>query len=503
MQSDQKRAFLAVVLSGIVLFVWQYYFAPKPQMADSQSINQMNTNNPNSAQSGSSENQTTLKTNNTELPVNPVRAIKSFTLKKNSLSVDVSSDLKISNFKPVNTSEKLVDLFAENSPLFFHIEVNNKIIDNTLEFFQNNSSSLNFKIPDSDISGEMILDELGRIGFKFAPSNSNINILFNFVTPPKNSTAYNALTFDRSHQHLFISYDAKHHSENLYTHFESEGEMQWLGLDYAHHFFGISFDKGRIPVKISGDGTEQVVARAIFPAQKEIFFNVVFLKKDYDFLKTLGNGLHLTIDFGFFSFVAIPILWLLKFFHNFVSNYGICIILLTLLMRLLTFPLQLTSIKSMKKMQLIQPELNKIREKHKDDPATLQRETMTLFKQSGANPLSGCLPLLLQMPIFFALYTVLFNSVELVGAPLGGWISDLSVKDPFYILPLAMTAAMFMQQKISPTTVTDKTQQKVLMFMPLIFGFFMKDLPSGLSLYMLVSTVFGIIQQVLVFKKIK
>jgi YidC/Oxa1 family membrane protein insertase len=125
---------------------------------------------------------------------------------------------------------------------------------------------------------------------------------------------------------------------------------------------------------------------------------------------------------------------------------------------------------------------------------------MDLFKKSGANPMGGCLPLLLQMPVFFAFYKVLYSAVELVDAPFLLWLHDLSNKDPMYVLPFLVTGAMFLQQKITPTTVADPMQKKIFMFMPLIFGFIMKDLPSGLSLYIFTSTMLGIGQQLLVFK---
>ncbi|MFN8369987.1 MAG: membrane protein insertase YidC [Bacteriovoracaceae bacterium] len=193
----------------------------------------------------------------------------------------------------------------------------------------------------------------------------------------------------------------------------------------------------------------------------------------------------------------------LQFFYKHFPNYGLAIILLTIFVRLLTFPLQYKSFKSMKKMQVLQPELAKLREKYKADPQKMQKETMDLFKRAGANPLGGCLPMLLQMPIFFAFYTVLSNAIELVGAPFYFWLHDLSNKDPFYVLPVLMTGSMFLQQKMTPTPTTDPMQQKVMMFMPLIFGFIMKDMPSGLSLYIFVSTLFGILQQWIVYKTIE
>jgi YidC/Oxa1 family membrane protein insertase len=154
-------------------------------------------------------------------------------------------------------------------------------------------------------------------------------------------------------------------------------------------------------------------------------------------------------------------------------------------------------------MQSIQPEMNKIREKYKDEPQRLQQESMALFKRSGVNPLSGCLPILLQLPIFFAFFKVLYNAVELVHAPFFFWIQDLSMKDPFYILPIIMTVAMYFQQKMTPTTTMDPTQQKIMQFMPVVFGLFMLNFPAGLALYTATSTILGIFQQMLVYRMIK
>jgi YidC/Oxa1 family membrane protein insertase len=155
----------------------------------------------------------------------------------------------------------------------------------------------------------------------------------------------------------------------------------------------------------------------------------------------------------------------------------------------------------MNKMKKIQPEMNKLKEKFKDDPQRMQKETMELFKREGANPMSGCLPLIAQLPIFFAFYRVLNSSVEMVNTPFYFWITDLSSKDHYYVLPVLLMIIMFVQQKyLTPATSVDPTQQKIMLFMPLIFGFIMKDLASGLVLYIFVSTIFGVAQQLVVNK---
>ena len=148
----------------------------------------------------------------------------------------------------------------------------------------------------------------------------------------------------------------------------------------------------------------------------------------------------------------------------------------------------------MKKMQKIQPQMQAIRERHKADPQVLQKETMALMQREKVNPLGGCLPMLLQMPIFFALFRVLGQSIELYQAPFFGWIHDLSIKDPYYVLPVLMGITLFIQQKTTPTTM-DPQQAKVMQFMPIIFSFMMVSLPSGLTLYTFISTLFGVIQQ--------
>lgn len=200
------------------------------------------------------------------------------------------------------------------------------------------------------------------------------------------------------------------------------------------------------------------------------------------------------VNFGFFASIGKILLIVLKWFYGFVGNWGFSIILLTLLVRVLVLPFNITSYKSMKKMQKIQPMLQSIRERYKSDPTAMNRETMALMRDQKVNPLGGCLPMLLQMPVFFALYQVLGQSIELYQAPFILWIHDLSVKDPFFVLPVLMGATMFIQQKITPTTM-DPAQAKILQWMPLIFSVFTLSLPAGLTLYIFVSTLFGVIQQ--------
>ncbi len=222
--------------------------------------------------------------------------------------------------------------------------------------------------------------------------------------------------------------------------------------------------------------------------------------KDIKELEGVGS-LKKMVDFGMFAVVAYPLLRVLKFFYSFVHNWGVAIILLTILVRLLFYPLTAKSMKSMKAMQKLQPHIAALKEKHKDDRDKLNREQMALFKTHKVNPAAGCFPMLIQLPVFIALYQVLANSMELYHAPFFGWIHDLSAKDPYYIYPALMGIAMFAQQKMTPAAGMEPAQQKMMLFMPIIFTFLMVSLPSGLTLYIFVSTLLGIVQQVLTTRK--
>lgn len=222
--------------------------------------------------------------------------------------------------------------------------------------------------------------------------------------------------------------------------------------------------------------------------------------KDAELLKPLNVGLEHIIDFGFFAIIAKPLFWLLKLFYKILGNYGWAIVLIAIVTRLPFIPLLNKSQESMKKMQEIQPKVNEIKEKYKKDPQRMQKEMMDLYKKHKVNPIGGCLPLLIQLPIFIALYKVLSVAIELRGAPFIFWITDLSVKDPYYVLPVVMGASWLLQQKMMPTP-GDPRQAKIMMFMPVIFTFMFLGLASGLVLYWLIGNVLSIIQQFFVNKK--
>jgi len=216
--------------------------------------------------------------------------------------------------------------------------------------------------------------------------------------------------------------------------------------------------------------------------------------QDQDHLEAVAPGLELVVDYGLLKVIAAPLFWVLRLFHNWMGNWGLAIILLTVVIKLIFFPLSAASYRSMAKMKLVTPRLMKLREQYGDDKTKMNQAMMDLYKTEKINPLGGCLPILVQIPVFIALYWVLFESVELRHAPFYLWIKDLSAPDPWYVLPTLMMASMIVQTKLNPTP-PDPVQAKVMMIMPFAFGVMFYFFPSGLVLYWFVNNILSILQQ--------
>jgi YidC/Oxa1 family membrane protein insertase len=224
--------------------------------------------------------------------------------------------------------------------------------------------------------------------------------------------------------------------------------------------------------------------------------------KDQYRLEEIATGLDLTVDYGFLWWLAQPLFYLLTKIHSVVNNWGVAIILLTIIVKTLLFPLSAASFRSMAKMRKLQPEMARLKERFGDDKQQFSQAMMELYKKEGANPLGGCFPILLQMPVFLALYWTLMESVELRQAPFVLWIHDLSVMDPYFVLPILMGASMFLTQMMQPEP-PDPTQAKVMKMMPIMFTFFFLWFPSGLVLYWLVNNILSVLQQWFVMRQVE
>jgi YidC/Oxa1 family membrane protein insertase len=284
--------------------------------------------------------------------------------------------------------------------------------------------------------------------------------------------------------------------------YEFYSQQGWFG-SIQHHFLsavvpqpGTEYKYG---VAISGDvSTASAIGRnaeAIAPGSSKTFATTLFVgPKLQSQLEEIDKSLKLTVDYGWLTIISQPLFWLLSKVHGFVGNWGVSIIFVTFLIKLAFYKLTESSGRSMAKMRNLQPRMKALQDRYKDDRQALSQAMMELYKREKVNPAAGCLPILIQMPFFLAFYWVLLESVEMRQAPFALWITDLSTRDPYFILPLIMGGAMFMQQKLNPAP-ADPVQAKVMQIMPIMFTAFFAFFPSGLVLYWVTNTLLSIAQQ--------
>jgi len=289
-----------------------------------------------------------------------------------------------------------------------------------------------------------------------------------------------------------------------------EKSIQWSGFADKYFLNAILAENNSIASvelkKNSAGFFESIVSAPQFtinPGQSATTTSRLFVgPKDLDILKAQGNSLEQSLDLGWFTVISKPLLYSLKYFYGYVGNYGIAIIIVTIILKAFFFPLTHKSYKSMKGMQKIQPEMTKLREKYKDDRDAMNKAVMELYREHKVNPMGGCLPMVVQIPVFFALYKSLMFSIELRHAPFYLWVTDLADKDPYYVTPVIMGVTMFIQQKMTPSQM-EPMQQKMMLALPVVFTFMFLSFPSGLVLYWLVNNVLTIGQQMYINKLVK
>jgi YidC/Oxa1 family membrane protein insertase len=283
--------------------------------------------------------------------------------------------------------------------------------------------------------------------------------------------------------------------------YPKEGDNGWIGM-LQHYFVAAWLPKDKtnrefFTRKLEGDAYSAgviVPVAAIAPGQKSVVSVPLYAGPAQSTLDSIAPGLGLTVDYGWLTIVATPIFWTLTFIQGIVQNWGVAIILLTVLIKLLFFPLSAASYRSMAKMRLVAPKLEKIKLQHADDREKLNRAMMDLYKTEKINPLGGCLPVIIQIPVFIALYWSILASVEMRNAPFFGWITDLSAADPFFVLPVLMGASMFLQSKLNPVP-PDPMQAQIMKIMPIAFSVVFFWFPAGLVLYSIVNNALSIAQQ--------
>jgi len=507
----EKRTLLAVILSLIILLGWSYFFPKKyaPQKTSQTEQAPLKTEPAVKTETTQPSSQPAIEYPETkETLANDI--IVETDLYKAVFSTE-GATIKSWELKTYKDSHKMpVVLLKEPGsipPLGIIFEDPNRTLP-LKPIYETNIKQL--MLSKGDPQGELIFIFSNNVmsvkkKFVFYNNDFKVDLSIETVNVPSYTLplgtdfgVFDKQQSDHKGPVLLVDTDRKEFDEKLKEKLNFTGNILWIAQEDKY------FTAALIPLaqtegaEVWKEGTSPEIAFKVKQPKQDFIFYAG--PKEYDRLKNLNKGLEHIVDFGWFTVVAMPLFWVLKFFHKFLGNYGWTIILLTIVVRIPFIPILNKSQQSMKKMQKIQPMMAEIKEKYSKDSQRMQKEMMALYKKHKVNPVGGCLPMLLQIPVFIALYNVLNKAIELRGAPFALWITDLAAKDPYYILPITMGATMVIQQKMTPSTM-DPAQAKIMMFMPVIFTFMFLTFPSGLVLYWLVNNVLGIIQQYYVNKK--
>lgn len=532
----EKRTILAVGLSIAVFYLFSMIFGPDKSKVDS-SVPQSTTVVASSVATKNPE----PSLQNTVLP-SPVSAPSNIPQK----DITVETDLYTAVFSPRGASLKhliLKKYREQNRPGASNVSLGDDA-DPNIYSFSTRSTGFNLPVnsifvPDSEnikieASGtkKLVFNYNSGQGFTvrkiytFASGSYGITLetqLFNNTSVPLVGSFQHIMTypaqpkikdnrFDTAGSYLYSDNSLKSDKIKDVSGSSKRYDNSILWAAFADKYFisSILSENNSISSvelkKNSADYFESIVSSPQFtvnPGTSNTISNRIFVgPKDIDILKMQGNSLERSLDLGWFTVLAKPLLYTLKFFYKYVGNYGIAIIIITIILKGIFFPLTHKSYKSMKGMQKIQPEMTKLREKYKDDRDAMNKAVMELYKEHKVNPMGGCLPMIVQIPVFFALYKSLMFSIELRHAPFFFWITDLADKDPYYVTPLIMGVTMFIQQKMTPSQM-DPMQQKMMLALPVVFTFMFLSFPSGLVLYWLVNNVLTIGQQMYINKLVK
>lgn len=522
---EQWRTVLAVGLSILVMFLYSYWFAPPP-ISPNQAINPVSKNTQPMAELPSKERPQEEESEVAEGPGEEftlenktVRAtfstrdaaITHWELKdfhegtdKKSAPIDLLGEkgkALVLNLgegweeaKGIYTVEKRQE--ADHWKVVFERETANLTIQKEIRIFEDRPMEVTVHLTNRRDSGISI--EPGLVISREQKPETNGGV-FSFLTSQMADLI----------QPVFYK-DQKFEMEAEWKKLgwvEKVGAIQWSGLNDRYFLMGLIAREDSPQNKIQygrkgGEIFSSLGYGSVYLAPGQSIsktFSVTMGAKNRENLSRIGVGLEKSVDYGWFGFVAVPLLKLLIFFNKILSNWGLAIILLTFVVKMALHPINKKSLNSMKAMQRLQPRLQEIREQYKDNKERLNLEMMQLFKTHKVNPMGGCLPMLVQFPVYIALYRVLWSSIELYHAPFFWFYKDLSAPDPYFISPVLLGIFMVAQQKLTPQSATmDPAQQKVMMFMPVMFAGFLLFFPFGLVLYILVNTVMSVIQQYMV-----
>lgn len=516
--SQQKRVLLAVVLSFLFFAVYSQFFAPQSvgeqNATTTQDLRTQDLTTQNSANAAPIVN----STNTQQAPVTQnahkgkdIASIESehFVAKIDYLGRISSFVLKDSKFKDEQGKEIELIQNENNKPLPLELRfadsiLNEKAFKTEYSLENNQTQILVQDSPKTLILSQNLGDVVVQKKLTFH-SKGNYEIEVNLSKDAKyfisagsrpsvsvdSYTVHGVLLLDdKDTIHTFEDGDVERNEEvhNIFL-------LSSFDRYYAAFFYNFATPLNTLITKDDkGDSVVYASSNNAFKAGGYLG------AKEYTVLKSVDSRLERVIEYGWFTFIAKPMFAFLSWLFAYLGNWGWAIVVMTLIVRLILFPLTYKSMISMNKLKDLAPKMTELREKYKGDPQKLNLHMMELYKKHGANPFAGCLPILLQIPIFFAIYRVLLNAVELKAAPWALWIEDLSVLDPYYVLPILMGASMFVQQLITPMTIQDPTQAKIMKFLPVVFTFFFLWFPAGLTLYWCVNNLCSLVQQLVINK---
>ncbi len=547
---DQARMLIAIVLSFLVFFVWSYFFSEKPDVQKSAQEPPVkedivkdsvpSTYQPEkTAQHALTETQPQKQALEIDVititsPLYTIKisehraAVKSYVLHHYRETVDADGDLKELISAENETGTVLVGFANRASPNLSEAIFQADISYDTLTIGDNTESLMFTWTSPEGVVVEKI--------FSFSPDSYFIDLAINIkngserVLKDDLTLSLTSQLTEKKSRYGFEGPCAlidktfeKVEVDDIEENTRFQGLLKWIAIQDRYFISSIipkTVEEAGMALTLEqNNGLEvrySIPMRELQPNTQQRFeYNLYFGPKSVNILKSCNCELDKAVNFGWFDFIAKPCLWLMNFFYGYIPNYGIAIILLTILVKLIFWPLGSKSYKSMNEMKKLQPLMAEIREKYKDDKKRMNEEVMGLYKTYKVNPLGGCLPMVAQIPVFFALYQMLYGAIELRHAPFFGWIIDLSAPDrlfnfgftiPFVepptgipVLTIIMGATMLIQQKLQPP-VGDPTQAKMMMFMPIIFTVIFVNFSSGLVLYWLVNNVLSIAQQYYISK---
>ena len=529
----EKRAFIAILLSLLILVAWQEYMArfyPAPPEPPAPAEQQAQKSPPAEQSPAVTAPATAPRAPAAPAPAQAAREIKVETDDYVAVFTTRGAALKSYQFKHYRTDANPQSPFYElvnpgpgvPLPLGMRWQAAAPIDDSDLVYGVSGGDlklsgaakgtlSFQAQAPDGTIAAK---------SFTFSGSGYLMQLELSVKTPAGGSLAPELLIAERSDhatpnpgapfEGLIALVDNKIKRENAVEPnkpVEFTGELSWAGFGYTYFFFAALPDSSpQHKLSLTNTGPALIASLRPLAVNGSQRYTLFAGPKEISTLEAVGRGIEKSIDFGWFSLIAIPLLYVMHFFHRFTGSYGIDIILLTVVIKILMAPLTHKSFVSMKAMQKLAPQMEKLKERYKDDKEKLNREIMELYRRNGVNPLGGCLPMALQFPVFIGLYNALSTPIELRHAPFL-WIKDLSQPDwkslPFSfagwelgvpILTIFMGASMFVQQWMTPSA-GDPNQRKMMLMMPLIFTFMFVTFPAGLTIYWLVNNILSIAQQ--------